>query len=164
MRRRLSRQEVSVLVKGWFFEDFEVGKEIVSPGRTVTEADIVNFAGLTGDWHPLHTDEEYAKKTMFGRRIAHGALTFAIMTGLLVRTGVFEETLLAFYGIDKLRFTGPVYIGDTIRAVARVADREEKERGGLVTIEAKVVNQRNEEVLVCALRVLMMKKSEAGKS
>ena len=148
--------------EGWYFEDYEVGKEIRSSSRTVTEADIVNFAGITGDWNPLHTDEEFAKKSAFGRRIAHGTLTFAIMTGLLTRLGMIEKTIVAFYGVDKLRFTKPVFIGDTITAIARVVEKEDRGDAGMIVMEAEVVNQRGEKVLTCVLRFLVKKRS-AGK-
>lgn len=91
-----------------YFEDYEIGSKFVTSARTVTETDIVNFAGLSGDWFPLHTDEEYARKTVFKGRVAHGMLTLSIASGLLVRSGlVFPESLIAFYGMDKVRFTAP---------------------------------------------------------
>src|SRR5690242_21421744 len=92
-----------------YFEDFPVGAEHVTRGRTITEADIVNFAGLSGDFIELHTNEEYARQTPFGRRIAHGALVFSISTGLTTQMNLVNDTVLAFYGIDKLRFTNPVF-------------------------------------------------------
>jgi acyl dehydratase len=97
-----------------YYEDFTAGGVHESRGRTVTEADIVNFAGLSGDFVELHTNEEYARKSPFGRRIAHGALVFSISTGLMTQMNLINDTVLAFYGIDKLRFTGPVFIGDTV--------------------------------------------------
>ncbi len=89
--------------------------KVESAARTITEADIVMFASLSGDWNPIHTDAEFAKKTIFGQRIAHGLLTLSVVAGLLVRLGLTERTIVAFYGIDKLRFTKPVFIGDTIK-------------------------------------------------
>ncbi len=141
-----------------FFEDFKEGLELETSGRTITEADIVMFAALTGDWNPIHTDEEFAKRTIFGKRIAHGALTFAIMTGLLARLGFIEKTVLAFYGIDKLRFTNPVYIGDTIRTVARVVEKEDRGQYGVVTIEAQVIKQTGDAVLKCTMKVAVKKR------
>ncbi len=142
-----------------YFEEFEVGMEFETPGRTVTEADIVNFAAFTGDWNPLHTDAEYAKKSIFSQRIAHGTLTFAIMTGLLTRLGFIEKTVIAFYGIDKLRFTNPVFIGDTIKTIAKVAEKEDKGQFGIITIDAKVVKQTGDVVLKSYLKIAVMKKS-----
>ncbi|MFN3383386.1 MAG: MaoC/PaaZ C-terminal domain-containing protein [Archaeoglobaceae archaeon] len=143
-----------------YFEEFEVGREFETAGRTITEADIVNFAGITGDWNQLHTDAEFAKNTIFGQRIAHGALVFSIMTGLLVRLGFIEKTIIAFYGIDKLRFTNPVFIGDTIKAVAKVTEKEDRRAYGVVTIESRVVKQTGDVVLKCVLKVAVKKKGE----
>jgi 3-hydroxybutyryl-CoA dehydratase len=132
-----------------YFEDFQVGSEYVTRGRTITEADVVNFAGLSGDFIELHTNEEYAKKTPFGRRIAHGLLTLSIASGLMVRMNLTPDTVLAFYGIDKLRFTKPVFPGDTIHVKKRVIEAEEKgERRGVITFETNVLNQNNDIVLV----------------
>ncbi len=144
--------------KGLYFEDYEVGQEIVTPARTVTEADITLFAALTGDWNPLHTDAEFAKKTIFKQRIAHGLLTLSIASGLVARTGILYGTVVAFYGIDKLRFTAPVYIGDTIKAIIKVLDKQEKELGGLITAEMRVVNQRDETVLYCTMKMLVKRR------
>ncbi|MEM0088273.1 MAG: MaoC/PaaZ C-terminal domain-containing protein [Archaeoglobaceae archaeon] len=145
-------------MEGLYFEEFEIGKEFETAGRTITEADIVNFAGITGDWNQLHTDSEFAKNTIFGQRIAHGTLVFSIMTGLLVRLGFIEKTILAFYGIDKLRFTNPVFIGDTIKAIAKVVEKEDKGAYGLVTIESRVVKQSGDVVLKCILKVAVKKR------
>lgn len=142
-----------------YFEDFVVGEEFVSPGRTVTETDIVQFAGLSGDYNSIHTDEEYAKKSFFGKRVAHGLLVLSIMSGLWVRLGIFEGTVIAFYGIDKLRFTKPVFIGDTVSVKVRVKEKKERdEKSGILTIENLVINQKNEIVLVCDALLLMSKK------
>src|ERR1035438_10853967 len=110
-----------------YYEDFSTGGVLESRGRTVTEADIVNFAGLSGDFVELHTNEEFARKSPFGRRIAHGALVFSISTGLMTQMNLINDTVLAFYGIDKLRFTGPVFIGDTVRVTKRVVELKEKD-------------------------------------
>jgi acyl dehydratase len=129
-----------------WFEEIEVGEAYESPGRTVTEADIVIFAGLSGDYNILHTDAEYMKSSIFGERIAHGLLGLAIQSGLFTRTGVPYATL----GVGTLRwkFKGPIKIGDTIRVRARVtAKRETDARDrGLVTVERQVLNQRDEVV------------------
>ena len=132
-----------------YFEDFVLDSTTTSRGRTVTEADIVNFAGLSGDFVELHMNEEFAKKGPFGRRIAHGALVFSISTGLMVQMNQIQDTVIAFYGVDKLRFTRPVFIGDTIHVIKKVIAREAKPGGrGLVTFETKVLNQSDEPVLV----------------
>ncbi len=137
--------------------DLEVGEEIETPARTVTETDIVNFAALTGDWHPLHTDEEYAKKIgPFGQRISHGTLTFAILTGLMARTAGLFDHLIAFYGIDKLRFTAPTFIGDTIKGKISLKEKSETDKGVLITGKAAIVkvNQNDQTVLVAELKAL----------
>src|ERR1700709_2464655 len=103
-----------------YFEDLEKGEIHASRGRTITEGDIVNFAGLSGDFTQLHTDEEFAKTTPFGRRIAHGALIFSISTGLVTQMNLLNDTLIAFYGVEKLRFVKPVFIGDTIHVMKKV--------------------------------------------
>jgi len=106
-------------VRGRTFDEFEIGEEIVSDARTVTEADVVNFSCLSGDFHPEHTDEEYAKKGPLGERIAHGLLIMSIATGLLNQTGAFEGTTIAVLEM-RVRFIKAVKFGDTIRAIQRI--------------------------------------------
>lgn len=131
-----------------YFEDLPVGHEHLTRGRTITETDIVNFAGLSGDYNEIHTNEEYARETRFGRRVVHGMLTLSISSGLSVRTNLLLDSIIAFYGIDKLRFQKPVFAGDTIHVRKRVIEAAAKgAEMGLVTFEAKVVNQRGETVL-----------------
>jgi acyl dehydratase len=139
----------------FYFEDFEIGHETFSPGRTVTEADIVNFAGITGDWYELHTNAEFAKRTGFGQRIAHGALIFSLSTALNVRTMPTGNTLIAFYGVDKLRFVKPTFIGDTIWVRSKVTAKEVRdEASGVVVTLCDVINQRDEVVLAYTGRSL----------
>ena len=142
-----------------FYEDFEVGQVFETPGRTITEADIVNFAGVSGDFYSLHTDKEFAERTMFGERIAHGLLVVSIVSGLWFRLGIFEPTIIAFYGIDRLRFTAPVRPGDTIRAKITVVGKEEKKMGGLVTFRNEVYNQKGEMVAVFDAKLLIAYKN-----
>ena len=129
-----------------YFDEIEVGEEYESPGRTVTEADIVIFAGLSGDYNVLHTDAEFMKESIFGERIAHGLLGLAIQSGLLTR-GMQAYATLAFVGL-RWKFKGPIKIGDTIRVRAKVTDKKEtsKPDRGIVTLERQVVNQRGEVV------------------
>ena len=141
-----------------YFEDFREGMELESTGRTITESDIVMFAAFTGDWNPIHTDAEFSKNTMFGQRIAHGLLTLSVMSGLLMRLGFLEESVIAFYGIDKLRFTNPVFIGDTIKAKAKILEKQDRRQFGVVKIEASVTKQTGDVVLNCILRVAVKKK------
>ncbi len=133
--------------RGLYFEEFNIGDTIETVGRTITETDIVNFAGLSGDFYGLHTDEEFAKKTPFGTRIAHGLLVLSIATGLAMRLGFMEGTVEAFMGLEW-QFRRPVFIGDTVRVVAEVSEKKPMKRlgGGLVTLKVKVLNQKDEAV------------------
>ena len=147
---------------GLYFEDLEPAGALTSRGRTVTESDIVTFAGLTGDYVELHTNEEYAKQTPFGRRIAHGALVFSISIGLTTRMNLLDDTLVAFGGVDKLRFVAPVFIGDTIHTTKRVVERQELGPAqGSVVFETKVLNQRDETVLVYRDKMLIKRRPTA---
>ena len=131
---------------GLTFEDLNVGDEFQSPGRTVTEADIVIFAGLTGDYNVLHTDAEHMKSSVFGERIAHGLLGLSIQQGLLTR-GMADVSGERFVAL-KWKFRGPIRIGDTLQVRARVAaKRDGEERGwGVVTMQRQILNQRGEVV------------------
>jgi acyl dehydratase len=139
-----------------YFEDFQVGETVVTRARTVTETDIVSFAALTGDWYPLHTDVEYAKKGPFGESIAHGLLVLSIANGLLP---LYDMAIVAFYGMDKVRFTAPTKIGDTIHVELEVTGKEDKgDLGGVVTLKESVKNQRGEAVAVSSKKVMLAKK------
>jgi len=133
-----------------YYEDLEVGDEFLSPARTITEADVVGFAGLSGDYNALHTDAEFAKNTLFKQRIAHGLLGLSIASGLFTRTQLalsLQPTLLAFLGLTW-KFTGPIFIGDTIRVKIRVKEKREtkKKERGIVILERIVINQKGETV------------------
>ncbi|MEM1545065.1 MAG: MaoC/PaaZ C-terminal domain-containing protein [Candidatus Methanomethylicia archaeon] len=141
-----------------FYEDFNIGDFFETPRRTITEADIVNFAGISGDFNPLHIDEVFAKQTIFGRRVAHGLLTLAVTSGLWMRLGFFEGSVIAFYGIDNLRFVKPVFAGDTIMARIKVIEKIEKGNYGIVTFSNEVYNQREELVLTFQAKLLLKKK------
>lgn len=133
---------------GLFWEDWEVGKSFTSAARTVTETDIVMFAGISGDYNPLHINEEYCKKTQFGTRIAHGPLVYAIAAGLLFQLHLYDDTLIAFLGFENLRFTKPVKIGDTIYAkvtVTEVSETSKPDRGVMKRL-LQVINQNGEVV------------------
>ncbi len=149
--------------RGMYFEDFEVGLRIVTAGRTVTEADVVNFAALSGDYNMLHTNEEYAKSTPFGARIAHGLLVTSMVTGLVDRTGVLEGTTIAFREINEWKFVRPVFLGDTIYAILEVEQKRPLRRlgGGAVTIVVEVRNQREETVMKGRWTVLMLSREAA---
>lgn len=144
---------------GKHYEDFEIGEVSTTAGRTITETDIVNFAGITGDWNEIHTNQELADRGPFKQRIAHGALVFSIATGLSVRTGQTSDTVIAFYGLDRLRFVKPTFIGDTIKVTQKIEGKSERdERSGIVTILNEVVNQRDEVVVSYTAKVLLKRR------
>jgi acyl dehydratase len=129
-----------------YFDDVAVGQEWESLGRTVTEADIVNFAGLSGDFNPIHLDHEFARSTPFRRPIAHGLLVQAIASGLGVQAPLMRT--LAFMSIRDWQFKGPVYIGDTIRVRSKVLEKELRGRGrrGVITWQRTIHNQEGKVV------------------
>ena len=147
-------------MKGMYWEEWEIGAEFESPARTVTEADIVMFAGLSGDYNPLHVNEEYCKTTIFGTRIAHGPLVYAIVAGLLFQLHLYDDTLIAFLGFENLKFTGPVKAGDTIHAKVRVLEKRETSRPdrGVMKRELRVFNQRGEVVQEAMQNFLLKRK------
>ena len=143
--------------RGLYLENFEIGKEYVSPGRTVTEADVVNFAGLSGDFNPMHVDEEYARQGLFGKRIAHGALGFIISTGLSNQMGIYEGTTIAFLECT-VKYPAPLCIGDTVHVevTPTEARRSSKPGRGILKQSLRLVNQNGVTVMESE-QVLMMK-------
>ena len=135
---------------GYTYDDLRVGMAFRSPGRTITDADLVAFAGLTGDYSELHTSDVYAKSSQFGRRVAHGMLGLAYAHGLMwARTGELRETAVAFLGISDWRFVGPIFVGDTIFVDYRIAelrDSKSKPTQAIATFEVEIVNQDGEVV------------------
>jgi acyl dehydratase len=129
--------------RGLTFEQFNLGDTFASQARTVTEADVVNFAGLSGDFNPLHTDEEFGKATPFGGRIAHGMLVAAMATGMANWTGVFEGTTLALME-QVIQYRGAVKFGDTVHLELKVSDKKEtsKPDRGVVVFETQVQSGR----------------------
>jgi acyl dehydratase len=140
-----------------YLDDITIGDTHVSRARTITETDLVTFAMFTGDWHPIHTDVEYASADpIFGQRIAHGALVISVALGLVT---FWPPAMKAFYGIDKLRFVKPVFIGDTIHVRKKVADAIAKGgEVGVVTFETSVLNQHGETVLVYRDKLVVKKR------
>lgn len=137
----------SVRPRGRYFEEFAVGDQVTSQGRTITEADIVTFAGLSGDYNPVHMDAEFAKSDLFGERIAHGLLVLSIASGLAWQLGFMAGTADAFLSLDW-KFSEPTKIGDTLKVSAKVAQKREMpgSSGGMVVFNVEVTNQRNEVV------------------
>ncbi len=159
---KTTRKEESPAVS-LFFEDCKPDPPIMSAGRTITETDVVLFAGLSGDFTQLHTNEAFAQSSPFGARVAHGALVLSMSIGLSTRTVPLDTSLLAFVGIDKLRFVKPVFINDTIRIVKRVHERREIDAGrGTVVFHTSVVNQRDETVLVYYDKLLLKRREAAS--
>jgi acyl dehydratase len=131
---------------GLYWEEWKIGAEFVSSARTITETDIINFAGISGDYNPLHIDEEFCRTTQFGTRIAHGPLVYSIATGLIFQLHLYDDTLIAFLGFDSLKFTKPVKIGDTIHARVEVIEKRETSKSdrGIMKRLLQVLNQNNE--------------------
>jgi acyl dehydratase len=131
-----------------YFEDMTVGSRWVSPRRTVTEADVSSFAGLSGDFNPLHVDGVFAEAGPFGARVAHGALVFSIATGLRQQMPIFRGSLRALLELRSWRFLAPVHLGDTVSVITSVLSTRETSRPdqGIVVQELDVVNQRGESV------------------
>ena len=151
------------LRRGLYFEDFALGQAIITQGRTVTETDVVTFAGLSGDYNQIHTDAAYAAGTPFGQRIAHGLCAMSIASGLVTLTGVMEGTVLAFREIQEWKFSKPVFFGDTLHVEAEVVELKPLPRlnGGGVTIKLNVVNQKGDVVQSGKWTVLMLSRPPA---
>ena len=131
-----------------YFEDFEVGATFSTAARTITESDVMAFAGVSGDFNPLHVDREFCKTLPYGEPIAHGLLVLSVASGLGVQTGIFSGTNLAFLGIEDWRFSGIVKFGDTIRMESTVLETRptSKPGRGVVRIGQEIKNQRDEVV------------------
>jgi acyl dehydratase len=141
------------------FEALETGQEFTTRGRTVTEADVVSFAALTGDWHPQHADAEWAAQSPFGERIAHGMLVISMAAGLVP----FDPgRVVALRGVSGVTFKRPVRFGDTLRVQGRIAElTPASEDAGLVTFAWNVVNQESRTVCRARVDVLWRRDGEA---
>jgi acyl dehydratase len=147
-----------------YFEDLALESQWRSGSRTVTEADVVAFAGVSGDFNPIHTSAVHAAETSFGQRIAHGALILAIATGLRQQEGRFRGTLKAWLGMSEWRFKAPVLIGDTVTVVNRIVGLKARagKGDGLVTQRVSVINQREELVAEGDFLTLMLRREATG--
>lgn len=143
---------------GLFYEEFEIGRMFTTRSRTVTEVDIVQFAQFSWDTNPLHTDAEFASKTIFGERIAHGMLGLVISSGLSQSLGILDGTIVAFIEL-KWKFAAPVKIGDTLHVVQTVSEKRETKKPdrGIIVLSAKLINQRGETVQE-GTRTMMVKR------
>lgn len=151
------------MMAGKYWEDFRVGDTTTTQAITITEAHLVSWAGLTMDFYPLHMDEEYARTTDFGGRIAHGPLIFSMSVGLVYLTGIYGDSILAWLGVENMKIPAPVRIGDSVRVTANVSEkRETKHPGrGITTFRWDVKNQRDEIVMSLDF-VLMMRRKPAA--
>lgn len=135
------------------YGELAIGQKARSRGRTITETDVVNFCGLTGNWLEIHSNAEFSKKTLFGQRVVQGGLVFVISNALF---GFDSAVVEAFYGVDKLRFLKPTFIGDTLYAGSEItAMREKGDKHGVVTARLSAINQRGETVLSCEFSLLI---------
>jgi acyl dehydratase len=151
-------------MRGLTFEQLEIGFAAESPARTITEGDIMLFAGLSGDYNQIHTDAEFAKTTIFGKPVAHGLLCLSVASGLAYRTGFLEGTAEALISVEW-KFRAPVFAGDTIRVRAEVSKKKEMKKmgGGFVTFAITVLNQRDEATAKGSWMVLI-RSEESDKS
>lgn len=143
---------------GWYLEDFEPGRTYRSGGRTITEYDVAAFAGLSGDFNPLHMDEEYAKtQSIFGKRIAHGMLGPVIMTGLSNQTGMFEGTTVAFLELS-IKYPAPLEIGATVHLEMTPTDirHTSKPGRGVLTLNANLVDHHGKVITECVWKIMML--------
>ena len=147
------------IVRSLYFEDFSVGQKFVTKARTITEADVVNFAGLSWDHNQLHTDAEYAASTLYGKRIAHGLLGVIAHAGLSYE--LTEDSILALLELTW-QFKAPIYIGDTIHVEQIVKNLRESTAGdrGVLTFEKEVLNQKDEVVQTGTTTILLAKRGK----
>ncbi len=140
------------------FEDFTVGQEFQSVGRTITETDFVTYSMFADDWTELHTNKEYAADAEFGERVAHGPMTFVVATGLVHRTGIVERTVVAFLGMNYMDIPAPVHMDDTVSLAMEVTEHRElstRDDAGLVTLDTTMTNQNDEVVFEGDMKFLI---------
>lgn len=144
------------------FEDYEVGQEFTSAGRTITESDVVTQSMLSGDWTEFHSNEEYARESFFGQRIAHGPLTFSIGIGLMFRCGFLERTTAGLASMDEVEFVEPLPIGETVHVELEVVDILDIDRNdaGMIDLAMDVVARDGSPVFECVLRLVVLRRAE----
>jgi 3-hydroxybutyryl-CoA dehydratase len=147
--------------KGYYFEEVEIDQVMVTRGRTITESDIVQFAALTGDYNPMHTDAEYMKTHPMGQRVAHGMLTLSYAVGQIYQLGFMERTVIAFRSVE-MKFSLPVFIGDTLHSELKIIEKKEARRlgGGTITAEVKIINQDGKTVQSGTMTLIIASKPE----
>jgi len=146
---------------GYYFDEVELGQKFVSRGRTITEADLVQFAALTGDYNPMHTDARYMQTHPMGQRVAHGMLTLSYAVGQIYQLGFMERTVVAFRGL-AMKFSLPVFIGDTLHVEVVITEKKEMRRlgNGQITAEIKIINQDGKSVQSGTMELLLALKPE----
>ena len=147
---------------GKFFDDFVVDEEYLTPSRTLTETDVVMFAATSGDYNELHTSETFGKSTQFGKRIGHGLLGLAVCHGLFFRLGLVEGTAIAFLGIESWKFEAPFFLGDTIRAKIKVAEKrpsQSKPDRGVIKFFFEVVKEDGK-VIQSGYKTIMIRRKQ----
>jgi 3-hydroxybutyryl-CoA dehydratase len=155
---------VATGVRALHWDEFSNGQILQTGGRTIESGDVNLFAGLSGDFNPMHVNEAHARTSLFGTRIAHGLLTLAVSSGQLNQLGVFEGTTIGFLGMDNVRFSNPVRFGDTVTTRATITEtRASRQPGrGIVSMGIEVVNQNDETVLSYDQALLMSGSDSAG--
>ncbi len=149
-----------------YFEDFKPGQCFKSNGRTITEADLTQFSMISGDWHPIHCDVEYAKKTRFGVRVVHGVLGVAIAAGMMHELGIFTDSIIAMTTLDDWKFLKPIFVGDTLRLELEILDVEETTKSlsnGKLLRQFKLLNQNDEIVQLGASAALVLRRTALEK-
>ena len=139
----MSESEQQLNREGLPFEAFAAGQTLTTTARTITEADVITFAGLSGDWTPIHTDAVFAATTPYGQRIAHGLIGLSIATGQVMHSGILDGTLLAWREVMDWKFSLPIFIGDTLHTQVTVTETRPVRRigGGMVTLRVELINQ-----------------------
>lgn len=157
------RQDLEFRPYDRYWEDFVAGTHLTTRGMTITEAHIVNWANMAGDWLPLHVDHHTARQTPFGSVIAHGPLTLSLALGLVIQTGFFGDAVLAWLGLDDVRLPKPVLPGDTIHVEAEVAEhvRTSKPERGRIVLAYRVCNQHDEVVMTFTSGFLLRRRVHA---
>jgi len=147
-----------------YWDDFEVGQEFESAGRTITEADLVTYSMFADDWTELHTNREYAEENVFGERVAHGPMTFVVATGFVHRTGIVERTVVAFLGMNYMDIPAPVHVNDTVSLSMEVTEKKElssREDAGFVTLDTSMTNQEDTVVFEGDMKFMIKRRDGA---
>lgn len=149
-----------------YFEDFEAGQTFVSPGRTISEADLSLFNMISGDWHPIHADEEYAKETQFGTRIVSGVFGISVMTGLSGKFGIFDKSVVAMLSLEDWLFHAPIFVGDTLHIKMIIADKRLTSQGDRGVLDRKflLINQRGETIQEGRSKALILCRPKVSQS